>query len=264
MPAILDPVLSNDLIAQVLQAHGGRPDWARHLPEDPSTIHTGGNPRAEEFQARFSDLTSLGSWCASHVCIMQLMSLSAARLPRRYLEIGVCEGWSVYALITALRLEKSLARQDVLAPLFDELVLADSWGPHFGGSERGSHAHVANLLRSVGVDPDQVTFLDGDSKVTVPAYLRQRRHPVPFDVVYVDGDHSYEGSKADLTNVLPYVGNMLFFDDIYHAVHCLNDRLLDLHRSLVVRLKHDFYVFTNRSYFGFAAFVRKSYFDALP
>jgi hypothetical protein len=50
---------------------------------------------------------------------------------------------------------------------------------------------------------------------------------------------------------------------MYHPAHCLRDRLLDLHRSMVERLKKDFYVFTNRQWFGFAAFIRKETFDRL-
>ena len=80
-------------------------------------------------------------------------------------------------------------------------------------------------------------------------------------MVYVDGDHSYDGARADLENVLPYVGQILLFDDMYHPAHCEADRLLELHRWLVEQLKSEFYVFLNRAVFGFAAFVRKSSID---
>jgi len=258
-----DAQLPDPVIAWTLDRFQEKPGWALNLPEDLSTFHTGSSAKAQQFQEVMHQTVQLG-WSTTHMCLMQVIARMWSDLPRRYLEIGVCEGLSVLALVTAIRFQKALRRQNILEPFFDELVLADFWGNQFGGSARGSHQHVEELLRSVHVTPDQVTFLDGDSKKTVPAYLRSRKNHVPFDAVFVDGDHSYHGAMTDLENVLPYVGKVLFFDDIYHPAHCLRDRLLEVHRSLVKRLKDDFYVFVNRSWFGFAAFIRKDVFDALP
>jgi hypothetical protein len=195
---------------------------------------------------------------------MHTIGSLGGNVPRTYLEIGVNEGLSVFALVTAIRLQRILQSSRPLPRgIFDELVLADLWGNAFGGTGRGSHQHILELLRSIDVDPARTTFLNGDSKITIPAHLSRRGKQTPFDAVYVDGDHSYAGAKTDLENVLPYVGNVLFFDDMYHPAHCLADRLLELHRSMVERLRDDFYVFVNRHWFGFAAFIRKELFDSL-
>jgi hypothetical protein len=253
----------DDLLAVALARHQGQPGWAMHLPKDGSTFHVGGSDKARRFQSLFHTTNQFAGWSVSHMCLSQVIRYLGWDGVKRYLEIGVAEGLSLYALITALRLVRILRKQPLAGPLFEELVLADMWGKLYGGTGRGSPDHIVSLLQSVGVDPAQVVFLNGDSKQTVPALLRQRNDTTPFDVVYVDGDHSYQGAETDLENVLPYVGKALFFDDMYHPAHCLQDRLLDLHRALVERLKEDFYCFINRQWFGFAAFIRKAVFESL-
>jgi hypothetical protein len=257
------PVMSDALIGKTLARFQEQPGWAVHLPDDPTTYHVGTSPKAREFQEIIAATRPFGGWSASHMCLKQVIHRFRTCLPRRYLEIGVNEGLSILAMVTCIRLNRALAQKDPLQPIFDELVLADIWGNQFGGTGRGSHQHVDNLLRSVCVDPATITFLDGDSKKVVPAYLKARTCKEPFDAVYVDGDHSYVGAKTDLENTLPYVGKILFFDDMYHPAHCTRDQLLNLHRSMVERLKRDFYVFVNRHWFGFAAFVRKDVFETL-
>jgi hypothetical protein len=184
-------------------------------------------------------------------------------LPKSYLEIGVNEGLSLYAVASAIRFQCLLNLEPIDSPIFEELVLADCWGGEYGGTGRSNSDHIQEVLSSFG-EVGNVTFLNGDSKITIPQFFEQRsKEDLSFDFVYVDGDHSYEGAKADIENVLPYVGKVLFFDDMYHPLHYRKDRLLDLHRSLVRKLKDDFYIFINRHGFGISAFVRKTEFHQL-
>lgn len=264
MFGVFRPVMNDRLLAKTLERFQEQPGWAAHLPEDPSTVHTGSSDKARRFQRLIAKTRPFAGWSASHMCLMHVVCRFQAALPRRYLEIGVNEGLSVFALATALRLQKSLRREPLQDPLLDELVLADVWGNQFGGTGRGSHQHIVDFLASLNICRNPVTFLDGDSKKTVPAFLAARTEPAPFDAVYVDGDHSYLGARTDLDNVLPHVRSILFFDDMYHPAHCVRDRLLELHRALVERLRNEFYVFLNRRWFGFAAFIRKEVFDSLP
>jgi hypothetical protein len=250
-------------LARMIEDAKGAPGWAVDLPDDPATFHVADNRTAQRLQEEIRSIDQFGGWSVSHMCIMHLIARFSAHLPTRYLEIGVNDGLSVFALVTSINLQRALHRLSAADPLFDELALADDWGRAFGGSGRGSHQHVEQLLRSTNARAEHLVFLDGDSKETVPRYLAARQGQPPFDVIYVDGDHSYDGARIDLQNVIPFVGQILFFDDMYHPAHCLADRLLELHISIVEQLKHDFYVVLNRRWFGFAAFLRKQLVDAL-
>lgn len=121
--------------------------------------------------------------------------------PRSYLEVGVREGCSLRRV-----LRSSL-------PSLRRVVLCDNWGYSFGGTGRGSHSHVAQIMRKYSeVD---VLFLDGDSKDLVPKLNEG------FELAVVDGDHSYDGAWQDLMNAwhLLEPGGIIVFDDIAHPAH---------------------------------------------
>lgn len=118
-----------------------------------------------------------------------------------YLEIGVCEGGSLLSCINSLRPSS--------------VTLVDSWGEEAGGTGRGSHAHIEQLLAAFGYG-SPVTYLDGDSKLLVPTLPANQ-----FDLALVDGDHNAEPAMADLVNTYLVVkpGGWLLFDDLDHAQH---------------------------------------------
>ncbi len=94
------------------------------------------------------------------------------------------------------------------------IVGFDLWIEDYAGVTNPGPEFVKSELQAVG-HRGSVELISGDSRVTVPAFLRE--HPdLFFDVITVDGDHSALGAATDLANVLPRlkVGGIVAFDDI--------------------------------------------------
>jgi hypothetical protein len=140
-----------------------------------------------------------------------------------YLEIGTREGDS---------LSKVVADNTNLK----KIVVADMWGGLYGGTGRNSHNHISKLLSDLNYN-NSVIFLDGDSKQTIPTLIDN--HTNFFDLILVDGDHSYGGGMADLVNVLPLCksNGFILFHDIVHPAHqylekCF-DEFIDEHKDFI-------------------------------
>lgn len=85
-------------------------------------------------------------------------------------------------------------------------------------------AHVEKCVAYLQKEfPRRITFLKGDSATILPMMFDT------FDMVHVDGDHSYEGAKADMVQAhrLSHADTTFIFDDycdgIYRAVSELTD-----------------------------------------
>jgi hypothetical protein len=125
---------------------------------------------------------------------------------RNYLEIGTREGDSLRVVV-----ENSI---DTL----ESVWCADMWGSDYGGSGRGSQWHIEKLLDLIGYEGRRA-FLNGNSRDTIPALMPGQAEA--FDLVLVDGDHSYHGGMSDLENTWPLVrpGCCVVFHDIFHPAH---------------------------------------------
>lgn len=182
-------------------------------------------------QAKFGD-----AWRYADITTV----LRAAALflrPHSYLEIGVRRGRSS-AIVAATCPQCAIYGFDL-------------WLPGYANDANPGPDFVRGELRAVGYRGD-VTLISGDSKRTVPAFLRD--HPELFlDLITVDGDHSVAGAAADLVNVLPRlkVGGIVVFDDI-----CAAPLLTHVWRSLVEKdSRYVTWEFTDAGY-GIAAAIR--------
>ena len=128
-------------------------------------------------------------------CWDALAHLSGLMPGLKYMEIGVGAGDSARVVI-----HHGDPR---------ELVLFDNWGAEYGGRGYGSEQPVSELLKPY--KGTQITFVNGDSKDTVPKYPDE-----DFDLIFVDGDHSFAGCWADMSNAWPKlkVQGFMVIDDM--------------------------------------------------
>jgi predicted O-methyltransferase YrrM len=122
-----------------------------------------------------------------------------------YLEIGVRRG-------------RSMAMVALNAPSC-RIVGFDLWIADYAGMENPGPDYVRAELKRLGYQ-GELDLVAGDSRETVPKWFAS--HPGEFfDLITVDGDHSTEGARTDLENVLPRlkVGGALVFDDISNQSH---------------------------------------------
>lgn len=99
---------------------------------------------------------------------------------RSYLEVGVQEGRSLRVVIDN-------------CPTLEHLALCDTWGTESGGSGRGSSDHLQPILTLVQPNA-RISIHTGDSRAVLPELFD------PFDLVHIDGGHSYEVALSDLVN----------------------------------------------------------------
>jgi hypothetical protein len=109
---------------------------------------------------------------------------------KSYLEVGVQEGRSLEIVLSCSQLTT--------------LTLCDTWGVESGGSGRGSHDHIVNLPSNC-----VVTFLDKDSRLALPEL-----QDVQFDLVHVDGGHTYNVVTSDLRECWRLCRSVMVVHDI--------------------------------------------------
>lgn len=170
-----------------------------------------------------------------------LLGLTRRLAPASYLEIGVRRGRSMAMVVSQ-------------APAC-RIVGFDLWVENYAGMENPGPRLVRDELARLGF-AGKLDFVDGDSRETVPRYFEQ--HPGEFfDIITVDGDHSTDGARRDLQNVMPRlkIGGALVFDDISNQSH---PSLLSVWKETVERDNRFLsYSFTEAG-FGVGFAIRKS------
>lgn len=157
-------------------------------------------------------------------------------------EIGRFKGGSTLLMATAMAPGSTLWSYDLHVAARPDLVGADL------------DAELAAALQRLGVD-DGVHLQVGDSRtVEIP--------PGPFDVLFIDGDHSYDGAKADFERWSPHVrngGHLLFHDAVDTASY---GNVYPGIQQLVSEVAHDDAFDTARGAGTIAHFVRRRSDDA--
>jgi predicted O-methyltransferase YrrM len=133
--------------------------------------------------------------------IKEFLRIVEAERPQAVLEIGTAAGGTLFLL-------SRVAADDAL------LVSVDLRRGQFGG---GYPAWRAPLYRSFAREAQRIELVVGDSHE--PRTL-QRIHLLlegrPLDLLFIDGDHTYEGVKQDLADYAPLVrpNGLIAFHDI--------------------------------------------------
>ncbi len=144
------------------------------------------------------------SW--SYLDILHVLGAAAALIqPRSYLEVGVRRGRSMAMVVRA-------------SPETD-LYGFDTWEVNYAGMNNPGVKFVESEMRKIGA-LGKINLITGNSHETLPAFFSENPD-IEFDLVTVDGDHTPEGSKRDLMDVMPHVsqGGCIVFDDINHPLH---------------------------------------------
>lgn len=129
------------------------------------------------------------------------LSRAAEARPAAVLEIGTAAGGTFFGLA-------HVAEPDAL------LVSVDLPGGEFGGGYPRSRGH---LYRRFARQQQRIELIRGDSHAseTVEA-VRTALAGRPLDVLFIDGDHSYDGVASDFAAYGPLVrqGGLIGFHDI--------------------------------------------------
>lgn len=114
---------------------------------------------------------------------------------KKYLEIGSHVGGSLVVAHEVLQFENS--------------VCVDLEGAGSGGYS-GSRKH---LIAAVEKNRIPCTVINGDSHD--PDVVKQVQKQAPFDLVYIDGDHSFRGALMDYLDYSP-MARFVAMDDVHH------------------------------------------------
>lgn len=127
--------------------------------------------------------------------------------PRTYLEIGTRRGHSLCMVTNC-------------CPGPVDIYSFDLWIHDYAGESNPGLELIKRELKKFDFRGEP-RFFPGDSRQTILAFFRQPTNPQHIDLIFVDGDHSDEGARTDLLNVVDHVsvGGLLVFDDITHPLY---------------------------------------------
>jgi len=133
--------------------------------------------------------------------LLEFASLLRERCPKNLLEIGTCNGGTFFLLCQ-------------LADPRATVISLDLPGGKYGGGYEGFRVPILRRMIQIG---QQLHLLRTDSHASntsnrVATALRG----APLDLLFIDGDHTYDGVKQDFEMYSPFVksGGIVAFHDI--------------------------------------------------
>lgn len=143
---------------------------------------------------------------SSYVDLVKILHVVSKLIkPENYLEIGVRRGRSI-----------SIVAKN--SP-YCELYAFDMWIQNYAGVKNPGPKLVKKELKRVN-HKGKIHFFDGKSQKTIPNF-KKNNPKVFFDLICIDGDHSFYGAKKDLTSLIEMlkIGGFLVFDDTNSFEH---------------------------------------------
>jgi predicted O-methyltransferase YrrM len=129
-----------------------------------------------------------------------LIGLAKETGARSYLEVGARYGDTFYDVVRAMP-ENSLG------------VCVDLPGEAWG--TKGSESSLASACKELVDMGYHIRQIMGDSRS--PAVIRMVATAGSYDLALIDGDHTYDGVKADWLNYQPFCKVMCFHDIVGHG-----------------------------------------------
>lgn len=128
--------------------------------------------------------------------------------------------------------------------------------------ELGSPRIIKRNLQQMAIPTDNVFFITGDSKQTLPSLMKEFPQML-FDYVLVDGSHQKEDAYQDLCNVIPYInsGGYLVFDDTGPSEYEDDYNLIDVWKKAIQPYEKDFDTKHYDEPYGFCVARKKDFND---
>lgn len=125
--------------------------------------------------------------------------------PSRILEIGVARSWGAERMVKAAGAMNGRKIEYYGFDLFDNLVDGYSYA-----YKPISKDEVHKKLEKLGVS--KILLFKGDSHDILPRVVSTLPK---MDLIYIDGDHSHDGTKSDWENIQPLMNGetVVVFDD---------------------------------------------------